>query len=220
MTGRRLILWDFDGTLADTLGLALHTYNCLAADNGFRLIDDPQSVRDQTMKQFLKSHQVPAWRVPGLFRHFLKSMQAATRTVRLFPGIVDVVRNLQLAGFEHGIVSSNSTENIRLCLQHNSADTLFADVCGTSKLFGKEHRIRKALKQFGTSPEYCLYVGDEVRDIEAAEASHVSVGCVAWGLNSVEVLNRHAPAFLAAETSDLLPLICAHFAVPEPARAD
>jgi len=206
-----LILWDFDGTLANTLGLALEAYNQLATEHGFRQVDDPEAVRNQNMRQFLKSHKVPAWRVPGLFARFLKSMKSATGTVQLFPGITDAVRDLQQAGFRHGIVSSNSTSNIQQCLKHNGADRLFDDVCGTSQLFGKERRIRTALKQFNVTTKQCLYIGDEVRDIEAAQASGIAVGCVGWGLNSSEMLNGHSSVFVADEPRDLPQLIHQHF---------
>ncbi len=140
-------------------------------------------------------------------------MKSTIGTVQLFPGITDVVQDLKQAGFRHGIVSSNSTSNILQCLQHNGADTLFGDVCGTSQLFGKERRIRTALKQFGVPAKQCLYVGDEVRDIEAAQASGVAVGCVGWGLNSPKVLDEHSPMFVAAEAGDLPQLINQHFLV-------
>lgn len=207
----QLILWDFDGTLANTLGHALEAYSQLATEYGFRQVDDLEAVRNQNMRQFLKSHKIPAWRVPTLFARFLKSMKSAIGTVQLFPGITDAVQDLKQAGFRHGIVSSNSTSNILQCLQYNEADALFDDVCGTSQLFGKERRIRTALKQFGVTAKQCLYIGDEVRDIEAAQAGGVAVGCVGWGLNSPEALDGHSPVFVAAEAGDLPQLINQHF---------
>ncbi len=209
---KQLVLWDFDGTLANTLGLALTTYNGLAQRYGFRPIDDPQAVRNLSMQEFLAAHEIPRWRVPGLFASFLKSMQTATQSISLFDGVAEAVRELREAGFRHGIVSSNSATNIRRCLEHNSADDLFDDVCGTSRLFGKGHRIRSALKQLAVAPNQCLYLGDEVRDIEAASAAGVAVGCVGWGLNSPELLRRHSPVFLAETTAELSPLIGGFFA--------
>lgn len=213
---RRLVLWDFDGTLANTLSLALTNYNELAARYGFRPVEDPESVRHLNMHEFLKQYNVPKWRVPGLFASFLKSMQTAIRSVPLFPGIAEAIRELQGDGMEHAVVSSNSTANIHSCLKHNDAGDLFRDVCGTSRLFGKERRIRSALKQFDTPADHCLYIGDEVRDVEAAAAAGVAVGCVSWGLNAREVLCRHTPAFIADATNELPALIRHHFGTTAP----
>ena len=58
----QLVLWDFDGTLADTLPLALSIYNRMAAERNFKPIDDPHAVRDMGMREFLKSHGARARR--------------------------------------------------------------------------------------------------------------------------------------------------------------
>ena len=207
----RLILWDFDGTLADTLLLALTVYNKLATEHGFKTINDTESVRNQSMQQFLQSHRVPTWRVPGLFAHFLTSMSDTVGTARLFPGMTDVLRELKTTGYRQGIISSNAKTNIQQCLAHNGAGDLFDDVCGTSKLFGKERRIRAALGQFGVSTDRCLYIGDEIRDVEAGRASGVAVGCVSWGLNAPCILSQQSPVFTAETSQDLPRLISHHF---------
>jgi phosphoglycolate phosphatase-like HAD superfamily hydrolase len=42
------VLWDFDGTLADTFSCTLAAYNALAARRGLRPIDDPEAARGLT----------------------------------------------------------------------------------------------------------------------------------------------------------------------------
>lgn len=207
----RLILWDFDGTLADTLSLAVDTYNQIAQSHGFKLIEDPEAIRDTPLRQFLKSHRVPAWRMPQLFTKGLKLTSAAIGTVTLFPGIRDSLATLQQAGFRHCIVSSNSIANIDRCLDFNDAASLFDEVCGTSKLAGKERRIRKVVKQWRFTPDQCLYIGDEIRDIEAARAAGLEIGCVSWGLNSTDALMKHTPVFVAQSPDQLTALIQQHF---------
>jgi len=207
----KLILWDFDGTLADTLQLVLDTYNQIADSCGFKQVDDLKSVRDFGMRDFLKSHGIPAWRVPQLFAQSLTLTNKLIGTVPFFAGITDMLADLQSRGFRHGIVSSNSTTNIQSCLEFNHATTLFDHVCGTSRLTGKERRIRKAMKQFQVDSADCLYIGDEIRDVEAAAAAGLPIGCVSWGLNSVDVLQVHFPIWIAGSPAELPDLIQQHF---------
>ncbi len=202
----RLILWDFDGTLADTLPLALAAYNRLALEQGFRTATDPGQARRMTIREFLSEHGIPAWRVPGLFSRFLSEMSGSIRSAVLFEGITDVLEALRQDQRRHIVISSNSTDNIRECLQRQSADSLFESVLGTSRLFGKERQIRRAIRDFNVAADECLYIGDEVRDIEAARAAGVPVGCVALGLNAAETLQQHDPAFLA-ESPEQLPAL-------------
>jgi phosphoglycolate phosphatase len=64
----RLIVWDFDGTLANTLALALPTYNDLAARHGFRRVDDPAAVRGMGTWAFLQQHGISLVRLPLLLK--------------------------------------------------------------------------------------------------------------------------------------------------------
>ena len=167
------------------------------------MIDDPQAVRGLTMRQFLRSHNVPAHRVPFLFARFLTTMKSATEIPKLYPGIAHAVRQLSESGYRHGIVSSNDTQSIERCLEHNQLRDAFSSVCGTSRLFGKEHRLRKALKEFDANPEDSVYLGDEVRDIEAAKACGIPIVSVTWGLNSRDILVKHNPAFVCDQIDEL-----------------
>ena len=207
----RALLWDFDGTLADTLRQALDVYNRLAPDYGFRAIDDPQLARGMTMRQFMKFHGVPTWCVPALFLEFLKSIKQ-TNIPQLFPGMADVLRQLCNGGYRQGVVSSNATETIRTCVREHGVEDVFDIVAGILRLFGKQRRLRQAVRELNAAPENCLYIGDEVRDIEAAAACGIAAASVTWGLNTREILEKHDPVFLVDSVSDLPALVDAHFA--------
>lgn len=200
----RLVLWDFDGTLADSLSLALRVYNRLAATHGFKPIEDPEPVRDMSMRQFLKSYGIPAWRVPSAFAEFLKETRARAGSVALFDGMADMVRQISELGLQQGIVSSNSSDSIHQCLESRNLSPYFQYVGGTSAIFGKEKRIRKAVAKAGIPPQDVLYIGDEIRDIEAAAAAGIDIAAVTWGLNSQTALARHKPTFLITTPADLL----------------
>ena len=48
-----------------------------------------------------------------------------------------------------------------------------------------------------------IYVGDEVRDIEASQSARVASIAVTWGFNSRDILSEAKPSFLAHSPSDL-----------------
>ncbi|MEQ9410385.1 MAG: HAD-IA family hydrolase [Fuerstiella sp.] len=202
-----LVLWDFDGTLADTLKLALVVYNQLAAEKNFRPVTDPLAVRDMSMREFLQSHGIAAHRVPLAFSRFLKEVRRNSKSVRLFPGIVDVVRQLAGQGVRQGVVSSNNTSTIQECLQSSRIAEYFELVGGTSRIFGKESGIRSAMKRLGIAADSTLYVGDEIRDIEAARRAEVDIASVTWGLNSARALTNHHPTFCLTTPAELMAVV-------------
>ena len=88
----RLIVWDFDGTLADTLTLSAETYNAMAARHGFRPLDDLEAAREMTGRTFLRRHGIPLWRLPALAAEYRTAVKGHMPSVRLFDGMTDLLR--------------------------------------------------------------------------------------------------------------------------------
>jgi phosphoglycolate phosphatase-like HAD superfamily hydrolase len=200
----QLVLWDFDGTLADTLASSLELYNELAMRHGFRTVTDPGAVRGLTPFEFLRGHGIPLAKVPSLVREMRAAHRGRMATTRLFPGLPPVLEALRQSGHRLGILSSNSRENILACLRANQAEALFDPVVGYSRLLGKARPIRRVLKAGRLGGRDVLYVGDEVRDIEAARQTGVAVAAVTWGFNARDLLARHAPDHLIEHPEELL----------------
>lgn len=202
----RLVLWDFDGTLADTLRLAVAIYNRIAPRHKALPMTNPEEMRGFTMPQLMRLHRIRCHRFPALLRDFLAEQSRTMREVRLHPGILETIEALTQAGVRQGIVSSNSEANIRICLEHHRVQDHFEFVVGIRRLFGKKRALKKALKQAGSLPSESLYIGDEVRDIRAARQIRMPVACVTWGVNSPSLLESHSPDHLISEPQQLLPL--------------
>ncbi|MEZ6129561.1 MAG: HAD-IA family hydrolase [Planctomycetaceae bacterium] len=203
----QLVLWDFDGTLADTLTLALQIYNRVAAEKHFLTITDPHAVRCMGMREFLKAHRIPAYYVPMLFSVVLAELKTHAADIALHPGVGDALRRISHLGIVQGIVSSNNTETIRCCLDNHGVSHLFQSITGTSRLFGKERQICRVYQKLNLSADRVLYVGDEIRDIQAADSAGLDIAAVTWGLNSAAALAACQPAYLAADPADLVKIL-------------
>jgi phosphoglycolate phosphatase len=199
-----LILWDFDGTLADSFGCALRIYNELAEKHGFRRIDDPEEVRGLSIVAFLRRHNIPIRKVPALVRAVLSAQTGEMAGIRLFPGVGAVLRRLHDAGGRLGILSSNRADNIRACLHANDADRWFDDIHGYQRLLGKARGLRRAVRVAGLTVRDVVYVGDEARDIEAARQAGVRIIAVSWGYQARPVLAAHEPDHLVDLPEQLL----------------
>lgn len=211
----RLVLWDFDGTLADTLRLAVAIYNRIAPRHKALPMTHPEELRGLTMRELMKMHRIRWYRVPALLRDFLAEQSRMMHEVRLHSGILETVKALTEAGVRQAIVSSNSEANIRVCLEHHQLQEHFEFVVGMRRLFGKKRAIKQALRRAGLSPQEGLYIGDEIRDVEAARRIRMPIACVTWGVNSPSLLESHSPDHLISEPHELLPLFGIPFPTPE-----
>lgn len=201
----KLVIFDFDGTLADSFPFFLRSINMLAATYKFPPINPEQvdQMRGMNARQLMKNAQLASWKIPLIARAFIRLMAKDIEQIQLFEGIPDLLKQLANQGVQLAIVSSNSEENIRRILGPQTAALITYYGCGTS-LFGKQHKFRKAMTKSGVKPNQVLCVGDEVRDIEAAKEADLAFGGVAWGYTRVDVLEAHPDIDLFYTLEDIV----------------
>ena len=83
----------------------------------------------------------------------------------------------------------------------------FAFVRSSAGLFGKSRVLRRVLRERQLTGAGVLYIGDEVRDIEAARACGIDTIAVAWGANHVDKLTQWNPRFMAHRPEELLTIV-------------
>lgn len=201
------VLWDFDGTLADTFACMVSAYNKLAERRGLRSIEDPEAARALTPQALLRTLHIPLLSIPSLLIGVLAAVRRDMPDVRLFPNIPEVLDTLRRKGCRMSVLSSNSRDNILACLQANGVASHFESVIGYRRIVGKGEGIRRYLKDRCVAGERAVYVGDEVRDIAAARKAGIDVAAVSWGYNTRKLLNEHAPDFLIERPEQLLTLL-------------
>jgi len=195
MAKYKMVLFDSDGTLADTLPWALAAFNQLADKHGFAPVSaaDHEEFRRLPMKDVLRRAKIPLWRLPALASGVRKFMGGHLHEFSLFDGISESLQQLSRAGVVLGIVSSNSRENVRIILGPDNAALIRHFACSAS-IFGKASKLRAVLRASGISAEETIYIGDEVRDAEAAHKVGMAYGAVAWGYHDLETLRSHSAA--------------------------
>jgi len=197
-----LAIFDFDGTLADTMS-QFGSFVRRAAER-FRLppIDDArlESFRDADAKAIVRELRVPFWKVP-LIARYMRSL-AAEEPIALFSGVDVLLRALPARGVAVGMVTSNSEANVRRAL----GDELFGAIAhfeGGVSLYGKASRLRRVVRRSGVGLPRVIYVGDELRDANAAASARMDFGAVSWGYNRPEALCERSPRHLFADLDDL-----------------
>ena len=71
-------------------------------------------------------------------------------------------------------------------------------------MFGKKRKLEALIASAGLRPEQALYVGDEIRDAQAAQAAGIPFRGVAWGYTAPSALQPHCDAPLLERPEDLL----------------
>ncbi|HEY1189208.1 MAG TPA: HAD-IA family hydrolase [Gemmata sp.] len=200
----KLVIWDFDGTLADSLPTAAVIFNRLAAEMGLKPVADLSAARSQPTRQFLKQHGISLWRLPRFVRRYHAAAAEFADQVKLVSGVPEVLGALASSGVRLGVLSSNREDNIRRCLRANGAEGHFAFVIGYPRLFGKGKALKRIMRAERLDRADVLYVGDELRDVEAAKKVGVKVAAVTWGFHTAELLRTGEPDFVIGAAGELL----------------
>jgi phosphoglycolate phosphatase len=185
----KLVIFDSDGTLADTLPWVARAFNQLAAQHGLRPIDAADHARMGSLsaRDLLQQLKIPLWKIPALVVGVRRLMADHIHEFRLFDGITESLRQLHSSGVILGIVSSNSRENVRHILGPENAALIRHHAAGAS-MFGKAPKLRAVLKASRIPAREAIYLGDEIRDAEAAHKAGLTFGAVGWGHHSLETL--------------------------------
>lgn len=191
MPAYKLAIFDFDGTLGDTMNWFLDTSDAMADRFGYRKIDRDKldSLRHLSARELMKIQKLSPLKLPFIAAHFHKLMSQDAGSIRMFDGAADMLRDLHRAGVTLAMVSSNSEENVRLVLGPEISALFSTFNCGASA-FGKAKKFRKVLSKLRVEIHEAVCIGDEIRDIDAARQVGLATGIVCWGYTAPEALKN------------------------------
>lgn len=176
------IIFDFDGTIANSVPIFLKIYNELATEKNFKLIS-AETIPQIRHLSYLKRAEylgIPLYQIPFIIPVLYKKYKQNIQSLQAYDGIFDFLTTLQQQGFTLDIVSSNSKENILQFLD-NQNFTHFKNIYCSENFMGKDKVLKKLLKATEYPLRECLYIGDENRDIEACMKISMDCAWVNWG---------------------------------------
>jgi phosphoglycolate phosphatase len=194
MPAPTLVIFDLDGTLADSFPWFVRVLNDVADEFRFRRITDDEipELRRCGPRELLARLEVPLWKVPAIARHMRRLKAKHLHEIPLFPGAADMIRALSDAGIRLALVSSDHEANVRRQLGEETASRFQHFDCGAA-LFGKSAKFTRVRTRANAKPQETLAIGDEIRDIEAARAAKIRCGAVTWGYADAAALRTRNP---------------------------
>ncbi len=200
------ILFDFDGTLAETMMLIHDVFNRLSGTYGYRHLpeEDIEACRHLSVREFIDHIGIPLWKVPIIAIHARRLMHHEMDQVHPPTGLPEVLTRMHESGrYVMDILTSNRRKNVLRFLDRHKIGW-FDEVEATHAILSKKRRVKKYIRKNGLDATNLYYVGDTTVDVESARHAGAKTIAVTWGLNTSEALGRAKPDFLVDDPRQLL----------------
>lgn len=206
------IIFDFDGTIANTLASMVDIVNEYSEKFGYKRVEyeEIEKLRDKGSRQILKHLGISIIKLPKIVKIIRSELNHQIPLLETAVDIKGTLLKLKEQNFTLGILTSNSKENVMEFLEKNNLKH-FDFIYSGKSVFGKAGLLRHIIKHHKLKKDSTLYVADEVRDINAALKSNVRIACVTWGFNTERALLNKHPDYIVRTPEELFTIVMGYF---------
>ncbi|MCW4114801.1 HAD-IA family hydrolase [Aurantimonas sp. MSK8Z-1] len=221
----RLILFDCDGTLADTCGLICETMRRTFVTKGLAAPADAatRAIIGLSLDEAMRRLHPPA--TPELILALAEQYRTHFRAARadpsfaetLFPGIPELLAELRVReDVLLGIVTGKSRRGVASIVETHALDGHFITVRTADDCPSKPHpaMVLESCAECGVDPDQTVVVGDAIYDMQMARAAGAEAIGVGWGTTPAEALQAAGAGAVAADTAELARLLEIWMGVP------
>jgi len=197
-----VVIFDFDGVIADSLPVVDKAARAVFQRLKYSF---PTINRDDDLKNILtKEMKLNAFQQLRLIKAMRKEVAALKEDMQLFQGMRELFEEL-IKDHQVMILSSNAFETIDALLRKHHFPEI--KIISDSSLFGKDKVLKRVLKNHNLSPNDVVYIGDEVRDVEACKKVGVPIFAVSWGYNSEKSLVKAGATQIIRSPEEIIRLL-------------
>jgi phosphoglycolate phosphatase len=191
---RPLVIFDFDGTLCNSIDYGIKLANSYAKKFNYKPLENFEDVRAQSAVNYIFSN-IKWYYIPFWAYVMKRDIQKFTHKIKLYNGILDQLKSIfEIA--EIGIISGGKPNYIKEILEKNDALHFISFIHGDNGT--KKHKL---LKHY--SHRNLVHIGDDIEDIRSSNKADVKSIAVTWGTSSELILQKENPTKLISSPSDL-----------------
>jgi HAD superfamily hydrolase (TIGR01549 family) len=203
-----LIIFDYDGVLADSIDHAI-----LAGQEFCRSVCHDKAPTKETIgtleimtyPEIARSVGLPQEHIERFSSYVFERFQALSPSISFFPGIEALLRRISAKNL--AIVSGNSSAVIHAKLASHYLGEAVTCIFGAFEPGDKAEKIRRSCDHFGIDPGLSCMIGDSASDIRHAKKAGVTSIAATWGWQSPDMLSKENPDIIVNSVRELADLI-------------
>lgn len=207
MKNKSLIIFDWDGTLMDSVGLIVDAMRYAAEKHGL-------TVTDEATKSIIGIALVDAF--PMLFPNDSDKYDELLATYseyyvkhcdndKLFAGIKELIQDLHAQGKTLAIATGKKRKGLERVLPNSGIEPFFTTTKTADETAGKPNplMLEQILVETGTRIEDAVFIGDSIHDIRMAKNINMDCIAVSYGCETAEILAKEQPTKLVTTINEL-----------------
>ncbi len=208
------VLFDFDGTIMDTNELILQSWQ-----HTFRTVEGKERPREDIIGTFGEPLYVTMEKVlpqlsveegAKIYRSY--HHDKFTELIEIFPGILDLLKELKARGYKTGIVTSRLRHTTELGLEKYEMEQYFDTIVtcdDTDRHKPDPEPVKIALERLGSMPEEAVMIGDSIFDILCAKGAGVKSVLVSWALaiSDEDKTGNNKPDYIIETAQELFEIL-------------
>jgi phosphoglycolate phosphatase len=211
-----LIVWDWDGTLANSTGMITHALVKAAQQVGLPTLD-PKAASDIIGLGLKESIQtlfgdLPADKAQALAAQYTANYYAGESEIPLFEGAAETIGELHRRGYKLAVATGKGRKGLNLALEHCGLGKYFHATRTVDECFSKPHpqMLDELMDVLVMPPERTLMIGDTSYDLQMAQNAGIAALGVTFGAQARENLMRYNSMHIFDQFKDLSHWLLSH----------
>lgn len=210
MSRFRTVIFDLDGTLADTLPLIYEAFDAaLRPTLGRRMADAEVRALFGPPDNYIIRSMVPQSESDAAFGRYVETYEREhRRLVKAFHGMDEVIRQAAAAGIQLGVVTGKSRQTAIYTLEALGIFPIFGALYAGDDVERQKpdpEAVIKILRDLGHDPAAPgAFVGDSAADVAAGRAAGLTTIAVTWGVPEHDQLRAAGPDMVVDTADELL----------------
>ncbi len=194
-----LIVWDWDGTLADSTGMIARAIVKAAEQAGLPPLTSKQasSIIGLGLKESIQSlyPDITEQQARALATNYNLNYYAGESEILLFGGAAETIKTLNRRGHKLAVATGKSRRGLNLALEHTQLRNFFHATRTVDECFSKPHpqMLDELMDDLVALPERTLMIGDTSYDLQMAKNAGVQAVGVTFGAQSADAWQGFSP---------------------------
>ncbi|WP_029148774.1 HAD family hydrolase [Methylophilus sp. 5] len=204
-----LVVWDWDGTIADSTGMITQALIKAADEVGLPALSEARarSIIGLGLRESIQAlyGDIPELQAQALATHYQRHYYAGENKILLFAGIADTIATLDRKGCKQAVATGKGRRGLNAALQLSGLSNYFNATKTVDECFSKPHpqMLDELMDELVVMPERTLMIGDSQYDMQMGKNAGVITAAVAYGSQTASHLQQYSPDYLFHDVATL-----------------